>query len=348
MKKKINISKNLLAVLVLLLVVCISSSCEKSEDYELVKYLKKTYGPLIVTQQVDFAFAIASEDGSSLKNFEISASFPGQTGTTADTKCYWSLLDGKTYSKDMLSGIGTNGKVTSGSIIEGIVWEMGKVSGYSSEAVTIRYSYVIPEEARGKSLKFDIKYTTAKGTQYAYTTSSYTVENMDMVTDVVLADPAGNIGKRYFSVSEMKAYTLAEVNAQNKSGFIDFVYRYNSATITTPGNLALKLNSCISAPSQSVYLSSDYVPAGWTKNTTKIETRKWDDMQLKGNTPNNYVTDLDLEDAVLAGNTFGEYDLKKDFGLLMQSSDGKYRAFVYLKSVGTATVTIGVKRLLVK
>jgi hypothetical protein len=348
MKHYMNHSGKYLTVSLLLMMIFSFISCEKSEDYELITYLKKTYGPVIVGQQVDFSFAIASNDNSSLKNFEISATYAGKTGTTADTKCYWTLLDGKTYSKDMLTGITTTGNVTSGSVIDGIVWQTGTTSGYSSKAVTIRYSYIVPEEARGKNVQFTVKYTDVGGSVQSYSTMNYPVEKMDMVKDNVMNEATGNTGRNYFSISELKAYTKAEVEAQNKSAVIDFVYRYNTSAVTTPGGSSITLGTCISAPSQGVYLTTSYVPATWTKNATLIEIRKWDDMQLKGNTPNSYVTDMDLESTTFNGNTFGEYGLKVDFSLAMQTADGKYRAFVYLKTVGTNTVTIGVKRLAIK
>ncbi len=348
MKHNKNLTGKLLTASMLLMMAFAFFACDKDDDYQLITYLKKTYGPVIVNQQVDFSFAIASNDNSSLRNFEITATYAGKAGTTADTKCYWTLLDGKTYSKEMLTGITTNGNVTSGSVIDGIVWEMGTASGYSSQAVTIRYSYIVPEEARGKNVQFTVKYTSVNGSVQSYSTLNYPVEKMDMVKDIVLTEATGNTGRNYFSISELKAYTKAEVETQNKSAVIDFVYRYSTSAITTPGGSAVTLGSCISAPSQNVYLTTSYVPANWTKNATLIEMRKWDDMQLKGNTPNSYVTDMDIENTTFNGNTFGEYGLKVDFSLAMQTADGKYRAFVYLKTVGTNTVTIGVKRLAIK
>lgn len=344
MKQYIILITKYRTALLLLLISFSFYSCEKSNDYELAKYLKKTYGPIIVGHTVDFSFAIASSDGSSLKDFEITATYAGQTGTIADTKCYWTLTDGVTYSKEMLTGVTTASKVTSGSVIDGISWEMGSTSGYSSQAVTIRYSYITPEEARGKTLQFNIRYTTLKGSEQSYSTIEYNVEKMDMVKDIILTDLTGNTGRNYYSLSELKAYTKAEVESQNKSAVIDFVFRYTTSAITTPGGSSITLNTCISSPSNSVYLNTNYIPSTWTKNATLIESCKWDDMQLKGNTPNSYVTDLDLENSSLNGKTFGEYGLLKDFSLLMQTADGKYRAFVYLKSVGATTV-IGVKRL---
>jgi len=41
----------------------------------------------------------------------------------------------------------------------------------------------------------------------------------------------------------------------------------------------------------------------------------------------------------------GLYGLKKDFGIILQTQDRKYRAYIYLKVIGTGTITIGVKRL---
>lgn len=345
MKKIMNHIIKYLAALGLLMISFTFFSCEKSNDYELITYLDKSYGPNIVGQQVDFSFAIASNDESSLKNFEISASIAGQTGTTADTKCYWTLLNGVTYNKEMLSGISTVGKVTSGSVIDGIIWETGSASGYSSKAVTIRYSYIVPEEARGKNLQFNVKFTTVKGSEQSFSTITYNVEKMDMVKDIVLTDLTANTGKNYFSISELKAYTKTEVETLNKSAVIDFIYRYSTAPIVTPGGTSVTLNTCIAAPSNLVYLNSSYVPATWSKNATLIESRKWDDMQLKGNTPNSYITDLDLKSTSFNGKTFGEYNLKKDFSVVIKTADGKYLAFIYLKSVGTGTITIGVKRL---
>ena len=345
MKKIMNHIIKFLAALGLLILSFTFFSCEKSNDYELITYLDKSYGPIIVGQQVDFSFAIASNDDSSLKNFEISASIAGQAGTTVDTKCYWTLLDGVTYNKVMLSGISTVGKVTAGSVIDGIIWETGSASGYSSKAVTIRYSYIVPEEARGKNLQFNVRYTTVKGSEQSFSTITYNVEKMDMVKDIVLTDLASNTGKNYFSISELKAYTKAEVESLNKSAAIDFVYRYATTPIVTPGGNSITLNTCISAASNLIYLNNNYVPASWTKNATLIEARKWDDMQLKGNTPNSYITDLDIKSTSFNGKTFGEFNLKKDFSVVAKTADGKYCAFIYLKSVSAGTITIGVKRL---
>jgi hypothetical protein len=329
--------------------LCILISCEKESDIKpLINYIKRSNGPIIVGEAVQFAFSIASTDDTSLKGFEVQATFPGKPGTTVDTKSYWTLSNGSTHSMDLVNNITTTGKITSGSIIDEVEWYpgAGSASGYSSKAVTFRYTYIVPEEARGKKLQFDVTYTTKGGMERRYSTIEYGVENMDILKDVVLTDPANGTGKRYFSISEMKSYTFEEVESLNKSAVIDFVYRFNnSSNISTPGGNSIRLNTCITAPSHNVYLNSSYVPTNWTKNSTLIERRKWDDMQLKGNSPNNYVTDLDIQKASFAGNTIGEYNLARDFNLIMQTANGQYRAFVYLKTVGNGTLTIGIKRL---
>lgn len=350
-----HITKYTIRLLTLLPALCVLGSCDDMEyeppvsvEQELIQYIKKDYdAPVIVNNRIDFAFAIASRDGSSLDRFEITASYPGQPGTTVDPNVYWTLTDGVTHSREMLTGITTNGAVTSGAVIDGIEWYpgAGATSGYSSQAVTMRYSYIVPEEARGGTLQFRITSTNRNGKTQQYSTLEYSVENMDMLEEVVLSDPPDNSGKRYFSISEMKSYTLAEVEAQNKSAVIDFVYRFDAGGIPTPGGGSVVLNSCIAAPSNSVYLDDGYVPGNWTRNATVIESRKWDDMQLKEAPPKNFVTDMDIQNITFGGNTFGEYDLRKDFGLVMKTADGRYHAFIYLKEVGQGTVTIGVKRL---
>jgi hypothetical protein len=112
----------------------------------------------------------------------------------------------------------------------------------------------------------------------------------------------------------------------------------------------VRLNHSFIAPAHPLFLNAGYVPVGWTKNNTCIEVRKWDDMQLKGAAPNNYVTDRDIQNAELKGVSSAEYNLAADFGMLIQTADGIYRAYVYVKSVnnGNRSVTIGIKRLKIK
>ncbi len=329
---------------VMFLVTGIFTSCE-DEEYERIQYLKKTLGPMIVGETYDFAFSVATDDNSVLKDVEIEASFPGFTGTTLDTKCYWTDPDGKDFSVEMLQNVSTNNKVTRATVSGNYTEYEG---GYTSSAITVRYSYVIPEEARGNRLKFMVRYTTQNGSRREYSTEEYDVSKMDMVRDVTLTDPAGQSGIRYFSIADMKAYTLNE--AGSKSSSIDFVYRYNPNNITSPGGSSVKLNHAFIAPVNTVLLNSDDIPDGWTRNNTCIEIRKWDDMQLKGAVPNNYVTDLDLENAELRGVSTAEYNLTANYGLLMQTSDGVYRAYVYVKSVNNSnrSVVIGVKRIKMK
>lgn len=343
MKNNMNHMKHWAAILLLLICGISLASCEKEDDYELAKYLKKTYGPMVVGEKYDFSFSMASTDGTSLKDVKIEATYPGSEGTKLDTYCYWTLLDGKDYKKEMITGVSTNGNTTTAQVIDGIEWEKGNASGYSSQAITLRYSYVIPEEARGQNVQFRVTFTNKNGSVNSYSTLNYQVENMDIKKDVVLSD--GDC----FSLAEMKVYKRADVVAQNKSAAIDFVYRYTASSITTPGGNSLKLNHCIAAPAHPVYMNTSYVPADWTKNATLIESRKWDDAQLKGNTPNNYVTDLDIRSNAPNGQSFGAYDLKNDFGLLIQSVDGTYRAYLYVKKTDNAgKITIGIKRLKIK
>ncbi len=346
MKQNIIQTKKYLAAIAVLLICCVFSSCEKDE-YELVKYYKLTPGPIITGDAVVFKFAIASNDESSLNTWEITSSFAGQTGTVVDDKVYWTTRDGVDHDMVMLSGITASGNKISGSVVDGVTWGVGNDPGYSSKAVTITYNYVVPAEAKGKIIKFDVRYTTRQGSVQSYSTVEYDVSNLDMVETVVLADPADGTGSRYFSVTDMTSYTLAEVEAQNKSAVIDFVYRYNNVAMTSPGGTDVTLNHSISAPTHTFFLDANYVPANWTKNASLIEKRKWNDMHLKQATPSEYVTDKALMTTSLSANSTAVYGLAANFGFVIQTADGNYRAFVYVRAVnnGDRTMTIGVKRL---
>jgi hypothetical protein len=319
------------------------TSCEKDE-YEQIQYIRKTLGPFIVGESYEFAFSVASKDGSVLKDLEIEATYAGASGTMLDTKCYWTDSDGKDGNQEMLQTVSTNGNLTRASVIENYTEYEG---GYTSYAVTVRYIYKVPEEARGNKVRFTVRYSSQNGSHLEYSTMEYEVGEVDMVRSVTLTDPAGHGGARYFSIADLRAYTLDEVNSLSKSASIDFVYRYNSDNITTPGGSSVKLNHAIISPAYGTYLDSGYMPAQWTKNNTWIEKRKWDDMQLRGAVPNNYVTDLDIRGSEMNGNTFAEYGLAGDFGLLVQTADASYRAYVYIKSVNNnnRSITLGIKRL---
>jgi hypothetical protein len=346
MKQNMIQTKKYLAAIAVMLICCVISSCEK-EEYELIKYYKLTEGPIIVGEPVVFKFAIASNNESSLNTWEITASYAGQEGTFIDDKVYNTTRDGVTHNMVMLSEIAVSGKKISGLVVDGVEWAVGNIPGYSSKAVTLTYTYVPSAEARGKKLQFDVRYTTKQGSVQSYSTIGYDVSNMDMAKTIVLADPADGTGKRYFSISEMKSYTLAEVEAQNKSAVIDFVYRYNPSAMTSSGGTNVTLNHAISSPSHSFYLDANYVPANWTKNASPVEIRKWEDMQLKLSQPSVFVTDKELESITFTKNSFGVYALTVGFGVVVQTADGNYNAFVYVRAVNNAarTMTIGVKRL---
>jgi archaellum component FlaF (FlaF/FlaG flagellin family) len=341
---KNNKTKYLVLIVSAMMSVGLLTSCEE-EEYERIQYIKKTLGPFIVGQSYDFAFSIASGDNSVLKDVEIEASYPGASGTNLDKECYWTDPSGKDFNEEMLQNISMDGKTIRASVSGNKTEYRG---GYNSYAITLRYKYVVPEDARGKIIRFIVRYTTQNGAQQEYSTENYEVNNMDLALNIILTDPENNSGVRYFSISDLRAYTMEE--AASKSASVDFVYRYNSSDIVTSGGSRVRLNHSFIAPAHPLFLNTDYVPANWTKNNTCIEVRKWDDMQLRGAVPNNYVTDRDIRDAEMKGVSTAEYNLAANFGMLIQTADGAYRAYVYVKSVNNAnrSVTLGIKSLKMK
>ena len=87
-------------------------------------------------------------------------------------------------------------------------------------AATLRYFYIIPEEARGKSVTFTFSATASNGETVSYPMGPYTIANMDMKLDLVASD--NNLC--YISIADMAVYNAA--TAATIPDKIDLVYLY--------------------------------------------------------------------------------------------------------------------------
>lgn len=91
-------------------------------------------------------------------------------------------------------------------------------------AATLRYNFVVPEDAKGKTFSITFTAVSSTGDRVSYKTPNYKISKMDMKRLIELE----NEGACYFSIEDMKAYTKEEVNALNLSGKIDFIYNYQA------------------------------------------------------------------------------------------------------------------------
>src|SRR5690606_1389874 len=120
--------------------------------------IKRSLGPNVVGLDIEFAYAMAlpREEGR-IVSAQVDASIPGAEGTYLEHRSYH-----------------TNG---SGEDVGVIVGEPSVTQGTSSRvnmvsdtnAVTLRYYYMIPEEARGKEVTFNFSANSSNGQTVNYT-----------------------------------------------------------------------------------------------------------------------------------------------------------------------------------
>ena len=304
-------------------------SCKKEAEVQTLKndLLKKTTSPAIAGEPIEFVYALGTTAGK-LQAASVEASIAGATGTGFSRYSWYTDrntgLDASILAvRDLL----TTGAVSKATFID-------------TNAISLRYFYIVPTEAKGKTVSFAFSGTSTTGGQVSYNSPSYTVSKMDIKRSIPLTDGS----KAYVSITDMAAYTKAEVDQNNISQKIDFVYIYRA----TLGSGNYTFGHALVALNNTQYINDLGIPAGWTKNTTLLDKRvDVRDGQLK-NDPilNQYIDDIDLQNTTFpnaANNVFG---MGVDQGAFVKTSDGT-TAYVYVNAVDNAkkTMTISIKRL---
>ena len=342
-------------LLFLLIPVGFLVSCSDDEDANIKNdFIKKTTSPAIVGESIEFAYAMGTTVGQ-LSTAEAAASIAGNSGTGFGLYSYFTArgnmtVDGVSYTAGSdvpvrtVREASTSGAVSSANMMETVDANyINPTIAFGTAqteliAATVRYSYVVPEEARGRefSVKFSSKSTT--GETATYQTPAYKVSKMDMKRSIAMTSN----DVCYFSIADMRAYTKAEVEAQNISSKIDFVYMYQArlgsydygSVFVSPGT------------DPQFIAISDIIPGNWTKNKTSMEKRvDVRDAQLKGSMPNGYIDDIDFETLNLSAAVDYVIGFSNDHGAFMKTADGKYAAYIYVNAVNpNGTMTVSIKR----
>lgn len=314
--------------------------------------IKKTTAPAIAGEKIEFAYAMGATEGK-LAKAEATASIAGAAGTDFELYSWF------TARKDMtVNGVNYRGgdevplqtvKDASTSGATSVANMMDQVDthylnptvafGTSQSdliAATLRYNYVVPAEAKGKSFRITFTATSSTGAKVSYRTPEYTVSKMDMKRLIEME----NGGACCFSIEDMAAYTTAE--AAGKGGSIDFVYNYQAKS---EGGFDYG-HSFVSPATDPKYIAlGGIIPSGASNDTPMEQRAQVHDAQLKGANPATYVDDIDFETLDLSRATNYVLNLKKDDGVFMKTADGKYAAFVYVNSVdNSGKVTVSIKR----
>jgi uncharacterized protein DUF4466 len=311
----------------MLALVLVLTGCKK-EDYKLPvaksglhnDALKRTLGPNIVGQRIEFAYAMAIKEGK-LGSATVEASIAGATGTFLENNSYYTNTSGVDVPVAVGSASVTTGNTT--------VVTFNK----DTSAATLRYFYVIPPEAKGQTVSFKFSATASNGETVTYNLGPYTVSKMDMVRNLAVS----NNNNAYISIEDMAVYNAAA--ATTNANKIDLVYLFRNIT-TSAFNHAL-----VSPAADATYLPGVTLPAGVNRSTKMRKVFNLQDYNLAQLQYGIYIDDRDFAEINLADSPNYAINLKAEAGVWLETADGKYRAYVYLNSVNAAgTAVISIKR----
>jgi hypothetical protein len=303
----------------------------KKQEYALPKVnnflqndvIKRTQGPNIVGQSIEFAYAMAIPSAKGkLVSSEVEASIPGAAGTYLENNSYYTNQSGVDVGVPIGSPSTTNGAKTTVMFTR------------DTSAATLRYFYVIPPEARGKTVNFKFTAKSSNGEVVTFLAGPYTIARMDMVRNLAVS----NNNLAYISIENMAVYNAA--GAAANPGKIDLVYLYRNLT-TSAFNHAL-----VSPAADTLYLPGVTLPAGVNRSTKMIKVFNLQDYNLAQLQYGIYIDDLDFQQLNFANAPNFAINLKQEAGVWVETADGKYRAYIYMNSVSSnGSAVISIKRL---
>ena len=285
--------------------------------------IKRTLGPNIVGQTIEFMYAMAIlPSKGKLVSAEVEATIAGSTGT---------YLENNTYFTNQ-SGVDVGIVVGLPSTNSGIKTTVTFTKDTS--AATLRYFYVIPPEARGKTVSFNFTVKSSDGATATYQLGPYTVAKMDMVRTLAVS----NNNLAYISIEDMKVYNAADAAAN--AAKIDLVYLYRNIS-TSAFNHAF-----VSPAADTIYLPGITLPAGVNRSTKMIKVFNLQDFNLAQLQFGIYIDDLDFQQLNFSTAPNFSINLRQEAGVWVETADGKYRAYIYINSANTAgNAVISIKRL---
>ena len=324
------LNKHFIYSVMFLALTLVFTSCQKKEETaSLLKNdcIKRTLGPNLVGQQIEFAYAMAlPQSEGKIVSTSVEASIAGATGTWLENKSYY-----------------TNG---SGQDVGIVVGDPSVNTGTKTDvtftvdtcASTLRYYYVIPEEARGQSVTFTFSTTGSNGETVSYSMGPYIIAKMDMKLDILVKDK----GACYFSVDDMAVYD--STTAASMPDKIDLVYLYKTYTSGTFGH------ALVSPSTDPAYLPGINLPAGVNRSSKIRKVWALRDRHLARLQYGIYIDDIDFTELNLSDAPDYSINLKAESGIWVETVDGKYRAYIFVNSVNNTTksMVVSIKRYLMQ
>jgi len=281
--------------------------------------IKRTLGPNIVSLPIEFAYAMAvPKSKGKIVSAQVEASIAGATGT---------YLENNSYSTNS-SGQDAAVRVGTPSVNDG---NKTKVTfNVDTNAATLRYFYVIPEEARSKTVSFIFSATSSDGVTVTYNMGPYNISKMDIVRNLKVTSADSS----YISIADMTVYNGNSVAAN--AGKIDLVYLYRAAP-------AAFTHAFVSPAADAQYLPGVTLPAGVNKSTKIRKVFNLQDYNLARINVGIYIDDKDFQEINLSDQPNYAIGLRAEAGTWVETADSKYRAYIFLNSVnanGSAVISM--------
>jgi hypothetical protein len=281
--------------------------------------IKRTIGPNIVGLPIEFAYAMAiPKSQGKIVSAQVEATIAGAAGTLLENRSFYTNASGV----DVPITIGTP-SVNTGAVTK-VTYNL------DTNAATLRYYYVIPEEARGKSVSFTFSATSSDGKTVTYKLGPYAISKMDIKKNLAVS----NANNAYISIEDLTVYNNTTLGSlANK---IDLIYLYRA----TPTNFT---HALVSPGSDPAYLPGVTLPSGLTKKTKVLKVFNLQDRNLANLQYGIYIDDKDFQDISLVDAPNYALGLKAEAGTWVETADGKYRAYIFINSInaaGSAVISI--------
>jgi hypothetical protein len=281
--------------------------------------IKRTIGPSIVGLPLEFAYAMALPKlNGKLVSAQVEANYAGTTGTYLEHRSFYTNTSGVDVPVIVGSPSSNADKLTKMNFT------------VDTSAATLRYYYVIPEEARGKTVSFTFTANSSDGKTASYKMGPYTVSKMDIVKNLTVSNGAN----AYISIENMAVYNAA--SAATNAGKIDLVYLYRAAPTTFT-------HALVSPGSDAANLPGVTLPTGVNRSTKLRKVFGLQDRNLANLQFGIYIDDIDFQQLDMVDMPNYALGLRAESGVWVETTDKKYRAYIFVNSInaaGTAVISI--------